>query len=115
MKVEPIDPPREFKVGRQGTLVMKDCARVRLSADEQVTFLTETNAEYDVARKDWGFYATPSLNGRLSANGFKTALAYNQRSGRYYIMLVEVARRADFEAYLRAEDMTLQEWLDERA
>jgi hypothetical protein len=35
-----------------------------LEPDEQVT-LTTRRRQYDVAPKEWGFYAAPSLNGRL--------------------------------------------------
>jgi hypothetical protein len=35
---------------------------------------TDDGKEYDVAKKDWGFYATPSMNGRLKKFGFKTAI-----------------------------------------
>ena len=72
MRFRPQDPPREFEVGYGETIVMRDCGRVELDADEQVTFTTESGAEYDVARKSWGFYATPSLNGRLTGFGLRT-------------------------------------------
>jgi hypothetical protein len=112
MKLILIDPPREFKAG--SSIILKDCAHIELQAEEQVTFLTETGAEYDVTRKSWGYYATPSLNGRLYSNGFKTALAKNVISGRYFVMLVESAKQNLFLEYLGSEDMTLVEWLDER-
>ena len=113
MNIAPVDPPRRFRVGRDGSIELKDCARIRLEADEQVTFITASGKEYDVAAKNWGFYATPSVNGRLSAQGFKTALV-RYREGRYYIMLVERSRLADFYAYVSGEANIVVEWLDER-
>ena len=59
------NPPRKFKVGIKKEITIKDCGTIELQNDEQVTFLTGKSAEYDVARKSWGFYATPSINGRL--------------------------------------------------
>ncbi|WKZ36509.1 MAG: hypothetical protein QY332_01040 [Anaerolineales bacterium] len=112
MKLKIIEPPREFKAG--SSINMKDCARIELLADEQVTFLTESGAEYDVARKNWGYYATPSLNGRLINNGFKAALTKNTGSGRYFVMLVEYDKQELFFKYLDGESMILVEWLDER-
>ncbi len=112
MKLKIIDPPREFKAG--SSIILKDCAHIELQAEEQITFLTETGAEYDVARKNWGYYATPSINGRLSSNGFKTALTKNTVSGRYFVMLVEFVKQSLFLEYLEMESMTLVEWLDER-
>jgi hypothetical protein len=112
MKLKVIDPPREFKAG--ASIIIKDCAQIELQPDEQITFLTEAGAEYDVARKNWGYYATPSLNGRLKSNGFKTALTKNTVSGRFFVMLVEDSKQDLFTKYLKAENMILLEWLDER-
>ena len=75
MKFTPIDPPRRFQVsGRGVTLMLSDCGRVALEPGEQVTFTTAAGGEYDVARKDWGFYATPSTNSRLKSFGLRAAL-----------------------------------------
>ena len=41
---------------------------VYLAPNEQLTFVTENKNRYDVARKYWGFYATPSINSRLKKN-----------------------------------------------
>jgi hypothetical protein len=106
-----VDPPREFEVGFGERLVMKDCARVRLEPDEQVTFTTEAGAEYDVARKAWGFYATPSLNGRMQQFGLRGVLIRN-RIGRYFVILVERGREAAFEHYLQVEGLVVVCWLD---
>lgn len=111
MKITSIDPPREFCVGNG--IVVKNCARIGLQPDEQVTFVTESGAEYDVMRKAWGYYATPSLNGRLRSNGYKTALV-RSASGKYFVMLVEIERVSEFVSYLQAENETFMEWLDER-
>ena len=54
-----------------------DCGRIALAPDEQVTFTTEAGGEYDVTRKSWGFYATPSINGRLKTFGLRAALVRN--------------------------------------
>lgn len=113
MRFEPKDPPRTFRVGRDRAIEIADCGRVYLSADEQVTFETPSGREYDVAAKSWGFYATPSVNGRLKDQGFKAALVRNEQ-GRLFVMLVEGDRMADFEAYCRDESQTVVEWLDER-
>jgi hypothetical protein len=76
-----------------------------------VTFTTAAGGEYDVARKAWGFYATPSLNGRLPDHGLRPALAANAQ-GRLYLLLVEAGREPEFEAYLAGESMRVVAWLD---
>ncbi len=113
MKIEIKDPPRKFSVGTQKKLEISDCGKVRLEPGEQVTFVTASGREYDVAAKSWGFYATPSVNGRLKQQGFKSALVRNPE-GRYYIMLVESEKVQEFQTYLASEKAVLEEWLDER-
>lgn len=112
MRFEPKDPPRRFPVGSAVKFDMKDCGTVRLAADEQVTFATESGAEYDVARKDWGFYATPSLNGRLEQFGLRGVLIKNRGTGRYFVLLVERGHEAGFDAYCKQENLAVIAWLD---
>lgn len=112
MKFTPIEPPRRFEVTGAGLrLMLSDCARIDLAPDEQVTFTTPGSAEYDVVRKEWGFYATPSTNGRLAAFGLRTALVRN-RQNRLFVMLVEKDREAAFHAYVVADRQQLVCWLD---
>ena len=63
--------PRSFIVGIKKKLKIKDVGTVYLAPNEQLTFVTENKNRYDVARKNWGFYATPSINVRLKKEGFK--------------------------------------------
>ncbi len=111
MKFQPEQPPRTFQVGG---VEMSDCGRLELDPDEQVTLTFPGGKEYDVARKAWGFYATPSLNGRLAGFGWRTALARHRRTGRRYVMLVAEEELDSFLSYLEEQDMEVEEWLHER-
>jgi hypothetical protein len=113
MKIVKKEPPRVFQVGEGRKISISDCGKIHLEPDEQVTFVTATGKEHDFAAKSWGFYATPSVNGRLVNQGLKTALVKNSY-GRYYIMVVDTERIPDFEAYLSSEKNEVVEWLDER-
>ena len=110
MRFTPVEPPREFQVGHASSVTLKDCARICLEPDEQVTFVTESGAEYDVTRKRWGFYATPSLNGRLRQFGWQSALVKSP-AGRLYVFLVEGKREEEFRQYLESENHTVVCWL----
>jgi hypothetical protein len=112
MKFDAKSPPRPFTVGNDVCFEMKDCGSLALEPDEQVTFMTESGAEYDVARKDWGFYATPSLNGRLLSFGLRGVLIRNAITGRYFVLLVEKGHELEFEAYLTKEHCEIVVWLD---
>ena len=111
MEFHPKQPPREFEVGFDKKGVIRDCGNMHLAPDEQITFVTEDGKEYDVTRKDWGFYAGPSLNGRLA--GFKLrAVLVKNRVGRYFVMLVEKGKEVSFESYVREEPLQIISWLD---
>lgn len=115
MKFVPKDPPRRFQVGNVAKFDMKDCGELRLDPDEQVTLSTARGGEYDVARKDWGFYATPSLNGRLAEFGLRAVLIRNRSTGRYFVLLVEGGEEARFDDYLAREGLEVIAWMDSTA
>lgn len=114
MKLVPNEPPRRFEVGFGPKVQMSDCGRLELDADEQVTLTTPSGGEYDVARKNWGFYATPSINGRLADFGLRGVLVRN-RIGRYFVLLVEHGHEAEFEAYRADEALEIVLWFDDEA
>ena len=113
MKTKFNKTPRKFMVGKHGAIELSDMGSINLAPNQQLTFLTDRNREYDVVRKSWGFYATPSINVRLKKFGFKTALVRNTK-GQIYVMLVEEDKMEDFFSYLEKDENYLIEWLDER-
>lgn len=115
MNFEQNEPPRRFIVSGHGiTLTLSDCGRVALEPDEQVTFVTKGGGEYDVTRKDWGFYATPSTNGRLRSFGLRAALVLSGE-GKLFVMLVEAGKEELFLAYVKADHQLVLCWMDEDA
>ncbi len=115
MKIKEIKPPREYMTGAKNQITIFDCARIELSENEQVTFTAASarasDLEYDVARKNWGFYATPSLNGRLSSFNLRGVLVKNSY-GKFYVMLVEGGKESSFYEYLEEESIKIISWLD---
>lgn len=112
VKFNQLYPPRSFTVGNKVLFSIRDCGKIALEHDEQVTLTTEAGGELDIARKDWGFYATPSLNGRLEGFGLRAVLVRNTQTGRYFVLVVERNREAAFEAYLAQESCEVVHWLD---
>tara|TARA_B100001094_G_C17896068_1_gene654083 strand:- start:233 stop:574 length:342 start_codon:yes stop_codon:yes gene_type:complete len=112
LKIKKKNPPRKFSVGLNYEITISDHGSILLKDNDQISFITEDDKEYDVVRKEWGFYATPSINGRLSNQGFKTALVKNS-NGMLYIMLVEKNKLDEFKKYLENEKNFLIKWLDE--
>lgn len=113
MNIYPKIPARSFQVGKPGNeILMKDCGSVVLEHDEQVTFIDSSGLEYDIARKDWGFYATPSLNGRLKSFGLNGVLIKNIDSGRFFVLLVEEGKEDLFKNYCKKENLIVVSWLN---
>ncbi|MDJ0685633.1 MAG: hypothetical protein QNJ84_13090 [Alphaproteobacteria bacterium] len=110
MKIDRKDPPRRFSV--KG-VTLSHCADVALEPGEFVTFTGPEGKEYDVTAKDWGFYATPSTNGRLKRIGLRTALARSTATGMRFVLIVDPAKTAAFEAYCADQEMVVEAWLDE--
>lgn len=110
MRFAPVDPPRRFRAGRLAEVEMRDTGRLALDPDEQVTLTTPAGGEYDVARKSWGFYATPSVDRRLPSFGLRACLATNP-DGRRFVLLVERGHEDEFAAYRDEQGLTV-EWLD---
>ena len=113
MKINLKKKPRAYKVGLNQDIIIKDCGSINLEPNEQITFITIDNKEYDFCRKSWGYYATPSMNSRLIKFGFKTGLVKNSK-GQMYIMVVEKQKIDDFFNYLKNDNNELIEWLDEK-
>ena len=111
MKVVVNDPPRTFGVGQDGHIQLTDCAHIALAPDEQITLTTENGGEYDIVRKAWGFYATPSLNRRLPSFGLRPVLLKSP-GDTYYLLLVEQGKEAEFEEYVAREQQVIIAWLD---
>jgi len=108
MRLDPIEPPREFQVGE---VTLRHSADVELEPDEQITLVTGSGTEYDLVRKSWGYYATPSMNGRLAAHGLRAALAVNPE-GKLSLLLVERGCEPQFDGYLAEQGMRVVSWLD---
>jgi len=111
VKFKEVIPPRAFEVGRRDPVEITDCAQIKLAPNEQITLKTESGSEYDIVRKSWGYYATPSLNGRLRFFGLRTVLVKSP-SAKFYILLVENGKEEDFQEYLKVEELTIVCWLD---
>ncbi|EQB34421.1 hypothetical protein M947_11100 [Sulfurimonas hongkongensis] len=104
------EKPRTFEVNN---IQIKDFGKIILEKNEMVSFKTNSNKEYDFVAKEWGFYATPSINGRLKKEGFKTALVKNSFK-KYYINVVDIDKMDSFLKYLKQENSSIVEWMDER-
>lgn len=116
MKIEETKPPRRFIVGTRGEVQLAEVAKIALETNELVTFIGLSGSEHDVTGKEWGFYATQSVNYRLPTKGLRAALVKNTQ-GRWFVLLVEKTTKAQaaFADYCRSEEVTVIAWLDDEA
>ena len=111
MKINRKQKARTFLVGANNDIEISHQADISLSPNEQITFLSGNGSEFDFVRKDWGYYATPSMNRRLKSFGFHTALVQNAK-GHVYIFVVEDKKIEQFDRYCKIENQTVLMWLD---
>ncbi len=111
MKFKKNKVPRPFVVGIKKKLIIKEMGTVYLTPNEQLTFITGSKKKYDFTRKNWGFYATPSINSRLKKEGFKTALTKNPIN-RIFVMIIEKENMLKFKKYCKDHKLKILFWLD---
>jgi hypothetical protein len=111
VEIRALEPPRRIRVGN---VDLADCGELALAPDELVTLVTEDGSRWDVGRKEWGYYATPSTNRRLAGEGLRTVLA-SGREDKLFVLIVERGKEASFETYLEGEEMRVVAWLDDDA
>ena len=104
--------PRRFLVGRVG-VELSHVADLRLDPNEVVTFVSGLDREYDVTAKDWGYYATPSVGGRLRRFGMRAGLMRNVETRQVFVVIVFDDRLDAWQAYLDEENEELIVWLDD--
>ena len=72
--------------------------KVFINVNEQIT-LKRRNIEYDIARKNWGFYVTPSFQNRLKKFGLEVILVNSKKD--YHICIVETKKKKRFKNFLK--------------
>jgi len=112
MQIDAFTKPRRFPVG-VAKIELSHVANIGLQPDEMVTFISTGGREYDVTAKDWGYYATPSVGGRLRHFGMRAALMRNVDTFRVFVVLVFDDQVSAWQDYMKAERQELVMWLDD--
>ena len=107
MKMKIKKKPRVFTVNN---IEIRDCGKIKLDKNELISFVTKSGKEYDFVAKEWGFYVTPSINGRLKKEGFKVAIVKNKIE-KIFITAVEKNKIKLFEKYCSDEQQSILQWL----
>jgi hypothetical protein len=110
MKIKIFKKPRKYNVGLDNNITIKDLGKIELKPNEQLTF-TNGKYEYDLCKKDWGFYSTPSINKRLKKFNFEVYLVKNSLNN-IYLWTIEKKNKNKFLKYLKDENHTIVTRLD---
>ena len=100
---------RVFKPNKNSKIEITDCGKIYLKNNEQVTFIFNKK-NYDFCQKNWGFYASSSINSRLKKEGFKLGL-FKNKNDRRYIYAVDTSKIKTFKSFLKKTNHTLISWL----
>ena len=104
MKLKINKKPRKFNVGIK-KVTLKDFGEIYLNNNDQVTFINK-KSEFDVVKKNWGYYATPSINKRLKRFNFRTFLTQNTFKS-IYVMIVHKEKIKEFKKYLKDDKIKI--------
>ena len=105
MKIKLNKKQRKFKVGTKKNIRIKEFGKIYLNKNEQVTFINK-NSEFDVVKKNWGYYATPSINKRLKMFKFRTFITKNSYDF-IYVMIVHKEKIKEFKKYLKNDKIII--------
>ena len=56
---------RKFKVGKSKDITLVDKGSIFLNNNDNISIHFNKKINFDVAKKNWGFYPLPSINKRL--------------------------------------------------
>ena len=111
MKIKIKKKPRIFNVNVGNSKIqLNDTASIMLKKNEQVTF-KYLGSEYDVAKKDWGYYATPSINKRLKKFRYECALIKNSQN-KFFLCFINKDMKKKFMLYLKKDGQKIVCWLN---
>ena len=108
MKIKKNKKIRKFSINNK--INLKDVGKIYLKTNEQVTFIHSKKQEYDLCKKDWGFYATPSINSRLKNNNFITLIIQSKKFRKFYIHIVDKKKINEHKKYLKNEKLKIIKW-----
>ena len=107
---------RKFVVGKSKDITLTDKGSVYLSNNDNISISFAKNINFDVAKKNWGFYPLPSINKRLKNFRLKAALVESKNFNTYFIMLVvdNIKKIKDFSKYCKKENIKIITWLNSK-
>lgn len=99
MKIKKIN--RKFKPSNKSKIIITEKAKIYLKNNEQITLVDKFYNEYDLVKKSWGYYSTPSINKRLKDNNHDAYLVENKDNKTKFLFTVNARKKKDFFHYIK--------------
>lgn len=99
MKVKKLN--RKFKPSKEFDIVINEKAKIYLQDNEQITLIDKFNNEYDIVKKPWGYYSTPSINKRLLKNNYHAYLVQNINNKTIFLFTVLKNKKEMMRKYIK--------------
>jgi hypothetical protein len=96
---------RSWIVGDKKDILITEKIKIQLDDNEQVSFVEKKNmTSYEICKKNWGYYVSPSIDKRLKDYGHKMYITKNQY-GQVYLMAVDLKKIKKFTLYCKKEKL----------
>ena len=103
MKIDVIDPPRIFTVGKDNWVTLRDCAHVMPDEGDMVTVAhADGLVRWPVVRRRWGF-ALPLLLDRPTERGLRATLS-GKDDRRCHLLIFDASHPESFLEYEKIEE-----------
>ncbi len=96
---------RSWIVGTNKDIVITEKLKIKLNDNEQVSFVgTKKKINYEICKKNWGYYISPSIDKRLKDYGHTVYITKN-KNGQVYLMAVDFKKIKRFILYCKKEKL----------
>ena len=101
---------RKFKPSSKSRVIITEKAKIYMKHNEQITLIDINKNQYDIVKKSWGYYSTPSINKRLKNNNHKACIVKNIEKKTIFLFSVNIKKKNEFNKYLKKNKIKVIKW-----
>ena len=102
---------RKFRPSKKSGVIITEKAKIYLKHNEQITLIDNNKNQYDIVKKSWGYYSTPSINKRLKNNNHIVCIVKNIENKTFFLFSVNIKKKIEFNKYLNKNKIKVIKWL----
>ena len=106
---------RKFLVGKNKNISLVDKGSIFLKNNENISIQFNSKMNFDIVKKNWGFYALPSINKRLKKFKLNAVIVESKNFKNFFILLVAKDKKkiSAFKDYCKKENLKIIIWLND--